>query len=174
MGSTWCRSPQTVLEIRGESELYRTKKEFDSSVGRDAFSFTLGSRAVIKGWDLALRSMCVGEVRSITVPPEEAFGNIGLRDLVPGGATLRYTVELVRIGEMPQAPNFFKEIDHGLGNDDGKVSYDELQRWFRKNHGQDAPADALSRDDRNGDGVLSCDEFTGPKGICEVTRQHEL
>lgn len=44
---------------------------FDSSYQRnEPFSFTLGAGEVIQGWDEGLLSMCPGEKRRITVPPE--------------------------------------------------------------------------------------------------------
>merc|ERR550519_1127649 len=36
--------------------------QFDSSIGRGPFKFTLGVGQVIKGWDQGLVGMCVGQV----------------------------------------------------------------------------------------------------------------
>lgn len=47
---------------------------FDSSEGRDPLEFALGGGQVIPGFDNAVEGMAVGEKKSVTVPPEEAYG----------------------------------------------------------------------------------------------------
>jgi len=47
---------------------------FDSSEGRDPLEFTLGSGQVIAGFDEGVTGMSVGEKKSITIPPEKAYG----------------------------------------------------------------------------------------------------
>lgn len=47
---------------------------FDSSEGRDPLEFTLGSGQIIPGLDEGVTGMEVGESRSVTVPPEAAYG----------------------------------------------------------------------------------------------------
>jgi len=48
--------------------------EFDSSAGRDPLEFELGSGQVIPGFDKAVEGMAVGDSKSVTIPPEEAYG----------------------------------------------------------------------------------------------------
>jgi len=48
--------------------------EFDSSADRDPLEFELGSGQVISGFDKAVEGMSVGERKSVTIPPEEAYG----------------------------------------------------------------------------------------------------
>lgn len=59
--------------------------EFDSSAGRDPLEFTLGSGQVIPGFDNAVTGMAVGESKTVTIPPEEAYGekNPGMIHEVP-------------------------------------------------------------------------------------------
>lgn len=47
---------------------------FDSSEGRDPLEFTLGSGQIIPGLDQGVTGMEVGEERSVTVAPAEAYG----------------------------------------------------------------------------------------------------
>ena len=48
---------------------------FDSSEGRDPISFTLGGHQVVPGFEDAVRGMRVGEKKSVTVPPAQAYGD---------------------------------------------------------------------------------------------------
>jgi peptidylprolyl isomerase len=48
--------------------------EFDSSAGRDPLEFALGGGQVIPGFDSAVDGMAVGESKSVTIPPDEAYG----------------------------------------------------------------------------------------------------
>ncbi|RHZ71398.1 Peptidyl-prolyl cis-trans isomerase fpr2 [Aspergillus turcosus] len=71
--------------------------EFDSSYGRgQPLKFKLGAGRVIKGWDEGLLDMCVGEKRTLTIPPEYGYGERGIGP-IPGGATLVFETELVKI-----------------------------------------------------------------------------
>jgi len=47
---------------------------FDSSIGKDALTFTAGAGQMISGFDKAVIGMMVGENKTITLPPEEAYG----------------------------------------------------------------------------------------------------
>lgn len=72
--------------------------EFDSSIPRgQPFTFTLGSGQVIQGWDKGLLNMCVGEKRKLVIPPHLGYGDKGAGGKIPGGATLIFEVELLKI-----------------------------------------------------------------------------
>jgi len=72
--------------------------EFDSSIPRgDPFTFTLGSGQVIKGWDQGLIGMCEGEKRRLVIPSDLGYGDRGSPPKIPGGATLIFEVELIKI-----------------------------------------------------------------------------
>ena len=47
---------------------------FDSSAGRSPLEFTVGSGAVIKGFDDGVQGMTVGEKKTIEIPFVEAYG----------------------------------------------------------------------------------------------------
>ena len=48
---------------------------FDSSEGRDPLEFTVGSGQIIPGLDAAIPGMTVGEEKTVTIPPENAYGH---------------------------------------------------------------------------------------------------
>lgn len=73
-------------------------KRFDSSIGKPPYKFELGHGQVIKGWDLGVKGMKVGEKRQLIVPPALAYAQQGFGSVIPPGATLIFDVELVRLG----------------------------------------------------------------------------
>ncbi|MBN1160696.1 MAG: FKBP-type peptidyl-prolyl cis-trans isomerase [Dehalococcoidales bacterium] len=92
---------------------------FDSSVGKIPLTFTLGGGQMIKGFDDAVRGMKVGETRTVTLPPEEAYGEwredlivmldraqfpigmeltIGQQVPMQNSAGMQFTVTIIEIG----------------------------------------------------------------------------
>ncbi|UCC18008.1 MAG: peptidylprolyl isomerase, partial [Dehalococcoidales bacterium] len=47
---------------------------FDSSEGREPLGFTAGAGQMIKGFDAAVIGMKVGEVKTVTIAAEDAYG----------------------------------------------------------------------------------------------------
>lgn len=79
--------------------------KFDSSLDRGTpFSFTLGEGRVIQGWDKGVVGMKVGGKRELVIPPELAYGPNGTGP-IPGGATLRFEVELLKVSAQPKVTN---------------------------------------------------------------------
>jgi len=53
-------------------------KVFDKSHGRGPLRFTVGAGQMIKGFDKAVVGMKIGETKTVTLPPEEAYGPLAL------------------------------------------------------------------------------------------------
>ncbi|NCP14347.1 MAG: FKBP-type peptidyl-prolyl cis-trans isomerase [Sphingomonadales bacterium] len=70
---------------------------FDSSYQRGTpATFPLGR--LVKGWQLAIPQMGVGETIEIAIPADLAYGPVG-RGPIPGNATLMFKVELIGIAD---------------------------------------------------------------------------
>lgn len=75
---------------------YVSGTEFDSSFGREPFSFLLGGNEVIRGWDLGVAGMKVGERRELIIPPDLAYGSEGSGVIAPN-ATLVFVIDLLEV-----------------------------------------------------------------------------
>ncbi|KKR78871.1 MAG: Peptidyl-prolyl cis-trans isomerase [Candidatus Nomurabacteria bacterium GW2011_GWA2_40_9] len=75
---------------------------FDSNVDPkfnhvSPFLFNLGAGQVIKGWDIGVVGMKVGEKRRLEINAEFAYGEAGVGSIIPPNAKLIFDVELVAI-----------------------------------------------------------------------------
>jgi FKBP-type peptidyl-prolyl cis-trans isomerase len=72
--------------------------KFDSSLDRaEPFSFRLGARQVIAGWDEGIVGMRIGGRRTLLIPPELGYGARGAGRVIPPNATLLFEVELLEL-----------------------------------------------------------------------------
>jgi len=156
-------------------------KKFDSSYDRsEPFKFQIGVGQVIKGWEEGVLGMCIGEKRRLIVPPELGYGDQGAGDIIPGGATLFFDVELVGTEEGPTPVNVFKQIDI---SGDNTLSRDEISSYLKQQvetmasaggeQGEEAKKmmedqdklveEIFAHEDKDKDGLISHEEFSGPK-----------
>jgi FKBP-type peptidyl-prolyl cis-trans isomerase len=76
--------------------LYNGGKEFDSSWKRnEPFSFTLGKKEVIAGWDKGIPGMKVGGRRELVIPAALAYGSKGSPPSIPPNAPLVFVVDML-------------------------------------------------------------------------------
>lgn len=73
-------------------------KEFDSSVKREPFQFTLNAGQVIRGWELGVAGMKVGGKRTLIIPAALAYGAREIGDgLIPANSDLIFEVRLLKV-----------------------------------------------------------------------------
>jgi FKBP-type peptidyl-prolyl cis-trans isomerase FkpA len=74
-------------------------KAFDSSVERgQPFSFPLGAKRVIRGWDQGVAGMKVGGKRTLIIPAALGYGARGAGNgVIPPNADLVFDVELLEV-----------------------------------------------------------------------------
>lgn len=72
---------------------------FDSSLakGRQPLEFQLGKGKVIKGWEMGIKGMCIGEKRKLIIPPHLGYGSRAIENVIPANSVLIFETELISI-----------------------------------------------------------------------------
>ena len=71
---------------------------FDTSEKRGKpIKVPIGVGKVVKGWDIALQNMNLGEVAGLIVTQEYGYGSRGKKGMVPPNSTMLFLVQLVGI-----------------------------------------------------------------------------
>ncbi|KAM8946343.1 peptidyl-prolyl cis-trans isomerase FKBP10 [Pelodytes ibericus] len=150
---------------------------------------SLGMNKVIDGLDIGLQGMCVGEKRTVHVPPHLAHGESGARG-VPPSAVLKFDLELLHLeegvpegylfiwlGDTPE--NLFEVMDLDKNEE---VPLEEFATFLKaqasEGKGRFVPGvdpdksieDMFTNQDRNKDGKITPDEL---KLKTEEDRVHE-
>ncbi|XP_040288570.1 peptidyl-prolyl cis-trans isomerase FKBP9 [Bufo bufo] len=143
------------------------------------YNIVLGSGQVIMGMDIGLQDMCVGEKRTVVIPPHFGYGEAGVEGEVPGSAVLIFNIELLELipglpdgymfiwnGEV--SPNLFEEIDK---DQNGEIFLQEFTEYINAHvesgKGKLAPGfdpakiieNMFKNQDRNEDGKITEAEF---------------
>lgn len=86
-------SPSDVISAHYTGRLI-DGRQFDSS--RDGAPLAIRPRDLIKGWIVALEKMCIGDVWEVYIPAGMGYGKFA-QPGIPGGSTLIFEIELLRI-----------------------------------------------------------------------------
>lgn len=80
----------------------KKKDEKGDIVEGKPYTFLAGRGRVIRGWDMGVLGMRVGEIRSLMIPAKEAYGEQGYAEFgIPPNADLLYDIEVVKIEPKP-------------------------------------------------------------------------
>ncbi|KAL5205596.1 hypothetical protein ABZP36_033805 [Zizania latifolia] len=71
-------------------------KIVESNIGEKPYKFKLGAGKVIRGWDVGICGMRVGDKRRLTVPPAMCYGSKAVGE-VPKNSSIIYEIELVKV-----------------------------------------------------------------------------
>jgi peptidylprolyl isomerase len=90
--------PGVTVDVHYVGVSWSSGQQFDASWDRGApFSFGLGARQVIQGWDQGVAGMKVGGRRRLTIPPELGYGDRGAGGIIKPGETLVFVVDLLGV-----------------------------------------------------------------------------
>ena len=136
----------------------RSPEEIDGGRNQPQ-TFLAGLEHVTKGLDLGVIGLCKGARAAVIVPPELAYGDEGKEEAgIPGGATVRFDVEVLDVRET----DLFSAID--LDRDD-RFDREELREYFKSQNFTEQDVDPMwVRLDADNDTYISWGEFDGPKG----------
>ena len=110
--------------------------KFDSSYDRgEPFSFQIGLRQVIEGWETGIIGMKVGGKRTLIIPPELGYGERGAGELIPPNSTLIFDIEIIDV--QPPAYNI--------------ITADEIQNLLKDNY---KFIDIRTKEERDFTGVI--------------------
>ncbi|KAL5167939.1 Peptidyl-prolyl cis-trans isomerase FKBP53 [Glycine soja] len=89
-------APGKKVSVKYIGKLQKDGKIFDSNVGRAPFKFRLGVGQVIKGWEVGINGMRIGDKRRITIPPSMGYADKRVGS-IPPNSWLVFDVELVDV-----------------------------------------------------------------------------
>ena len=90
--------PGQLVTVHYVGVAFSSGEEFDASWNRgEPFSFQLGRRKVIAGWDRGVVGMKVGGRRQLVIPPALAYGEGGKPPAIGPNETLVFIVDLVAV-----------------------------------------------------------------------------
>ncbi|KAG5061611.1 hypothetical protein JHK87_002640 [Glycine soja] len=90
-------APGKKVSVKYIGKMQKDGKIFDSNVGRAPFKFRLGVGQVIKGWEVGINGMRIGDKRRITIPPSMGYADKRVGS-IPPSSWLVFDVELVDVG----------------------------------------------------------------------------
>lgn len=86
------------LKVHYTGKLQEDGTVFDSSIERGKpFTFKVGKKEVIAGWDEALMKMSLDERAMVMIPAAKAYGENGAPPAVPPHADLKFEIHLMSI-----------------------------------------------------------------------------
>ena len=76
-------------------------QEFDNSWKKNKpFEFTVGKGEVIKGWDIIIKKMILGEKVKVLIPFNLGYGLKGIGNIIPPRSDLIFYIKLLKINNI--------------------------------------------------------------------------
>ena len=111
------------VQVHYVGTLLSDGSKFDSSRDRPGnFKFKIGLGQVIKGWDKGVATMHKGEKAELFCRSDYAYGDSGSPPKIPGGATLKFEVELLSWAEPEAGDGGDDDGGDEVGGDDDLVA----------------------------------------------------
>ncbi|MGC8710746.1 MAG: FKBP-type peptidyl-prolyl cis-trans isomerase [Candidatus Micrarchaeia archaeon] len=95
---------------------------FGTNVGGAPFNFTVGSGQVIKGFSNALIGMSVGENKTVTIPPSEAYGEVN-QSLIQNIPLSLFKNATVKAGMIVTSPQGYQGRIISVGSENATVDF---------------------------------------------------
>lgn len=92
-GEPVAKNDQLTVNYLGA--VYQGDEPFDESFSRGPFNTTIGTGAVIKGWDRALVGVPVGSRVMLQIPPDLGYGESGQGESIPPNSTLYFVIDIL-------------------------------------------------------------------------------
>ena len=92
------------------------------------FHAKIGHGQVITGVDKAMRGLCVGEKRRMTIHPDWAYGARGVPGTIPPNSVLVFDVELESI----EKPDGRKDVTEQKPLHQADPDYEKLKVWRKE------------------------------------------
>mmetsp|Transcript_3236 Transcript_3236/g.4482 ORF Transcript_3236/g.4482 Transcript_3236/m.4482 type:complete len:192 (+) Transcript_3236:87-662(+) len=86
-----------TLQVRYVGTIQKTGREFDRTHGGYSFEFQLGAAKVVRGFELGIAKLRIGEEAILTIRGDYGYGKEGSGNDIPKNAILIFQVELVGI-----------------------------------------------------------------------------
>jgi len=89
-----------TVTVHATGVVQQTGKKFWSTKdpGQQPFEYQAGVGGVITGWDQGCLGMTIGEVRKLSIPADEGYGQGGFPAWgIPPNGTLDFTLEVLEI-----------------------------------------------------------------------------
>jgi len=101
-----------------------------NKLNRATIPFMIGYNMQMKGWDLALNQMAVGDIAKVEIPPSLAYGRKGLGSLIPPNSSIWLFIQIHGLLAPREASNGIKvwEVQKGIasGKQNQKVVFDMI------------------------------------------------
>ncbi|CAO3663058.1 unnamed protein product [Rhizopus stolonifer] len=101
-------SSTSIVKIHYRSRVWGKEEYFESTYLRQIpLEYKLGSGKLLKGIENGVHGMCTGEIRRLVIPADQAYGELGIPNLVPSNTAIVVDVEMISVKSPFSSPWFW-------------------------------------------------------------------